>query len=83
VGSEWSASRSGCALTPAKDPRCPLDRRLGRPKSFCTQSLEEKSFAFAEDRIPVVQNSRQKRQREMKEDSRRKELNKDGMRTNR
>jgi hypothetical protein len=32
-GGEWSASRPGRALPPGKDPRYPLDRRLGGPQS--------------------------------------------------
>jgi len=32
-GGEWSESRPGRALPPGKDPRCPLDRRLGGPQS--------------------------------------------------
>jgi hypothetical protein len=32
-GGEWSASRPGRALPPGKEPRYPLDRRLGGPQS--------------------------------------------------
>jgi hypothetical protein len=32
-GGEWSASRSGRALVPGKDPRYPLNRTLGGPQS--------------------------------------------------
>jgi hypothetical protein len=32
-GGEWSASHPGCALPPGKEPRYPLDRRLGGPQS--------------------------------------------------
>jgi hypothetical protein len=32
-GGEWSESCPGRALPPGKDPRCPLDRRLGGPQS--------------------------------------------------
>jgi hypothetical protein len=32
-GGEWSASRLGRALPPGKNPRYPLDRRLGEPQS--------------------------------------------------
>jgi hypothetical protein len=32
-GGEWSASRPGRALPRGKDPRYPLDRRLGGPQS--------------------------------------------------
>jgi hypothetical protein len=33
-GGEWSASRPGRALPQRKDPRYPLDRRLGGPYSW-------------------------------------------------
>jgi hypothetical protein len=43
------------ALYPrGKDPRHPLDRRLGGPRSR-SGKVEEKSFAYVEDRTPVVQ----------------------------
>jgi hypothetical protein len=32
-GGEWSASRTVRALPPGKDPRYPLDRKLGGPQS--------------------------------------------------
>jgi hypothetical protein len=38
-----------------KDPRYPLLRRLGGPQSWSGHKLEEKSFASAGDRAPVVQ----------------------------
>jgi hypothetical protein len=33
-GGEWSAPRSGRALRPRKDPRYPLDRKLGESQSW-------------------------------------------------
>jgi hypothetical protein len=56
-GDEWSASRTGRALPPAKDPRYPLDRRLGGPQLVWKQRLEEKFFSFAGHRAPVIQSS--------------------------
>jgi hypothetical protein len=53
-GGEWSASRSGRALPPGKEPRYPLDRRALEP--VWTQRLEEKSSASVGDRTPVVQS---------------------------
>jgi hypothetical protein len=45
------------ALYPrGKDPRYPLDRRLGGPSEpVWTQGLEEKSSAPVGDRTPIVQ----------------------------
>jgi hypothetical protein len=43
------------ALPPGKDPRYPLDRRLGGLRAVWTQRPEKKSFASARDRISVVQ----------------------------
>jgi hypothetical protein len=34
IWDEWSESRCGCALPPGKDPRFPLDRRLGGLQSW-------------------------------------------------
>jgi hypothetical protein len=43
-----------------KDPRYPLDRRLGgagwAPEPVWTQELEEKCSASVGDRIPIVQS---------------------------
>jgi hypothetical protein len=48
---EWLASRPGHALPPGKDPRFPLDRRLGGPQSWSgLEELEEKSVVSAGDR---------------------------------
>jgi hypothetical protein len=56
-GGEWSASRPGRALPPGKEPRFPLNRRLGGPpEPVWTQRLEEKSSASVGDRTPVVQS---------------------------
>jgi hypothetical protein len=41
-------------LPPGRDPRYPLDRRIGGPQSWSGHRTEEKSFASAEDRTPVV-----------------------------
>jgi hypothetical protein len=46
---EWSASRADRDLPPRKDPRYPLASDL-----VWTQRLEDKSFASAGDRTPVV-----------------------------
>jgi hypothetical protein len=35
-------------------PRYPLNRRIGGPQSWSGHRTEEKSFASAEDRTPVV-----------------------------
>jgi hypothetical protein len=44
------------ALLPwGKDPQYPLYRKLGGPQSWSGHRLEEKSFASAGDRTPVVQ----------------------------
>jgi hypothetical protein len=37
-----------------KECQYPLDRRLGRPQSWCGHRLEEKPFAPAGNRTPVV-----------------------------
>jgi hypothetical protein len=42
--------------TRGKDTRYPLDRKLGWPELVSTQRLEERSFASAGDRTPVVQS---------------------------
>jgi hypothetical protein len=55
-GGECSASLLGRALSPGKGPPTPLDRRLGGPQSWSGHRLEEKSFASAGDRTPVVQS---------------------------
>jgi hypothetical protein len=48
---------ASAALYPRwKDPRYPLDRRLGGPQSrVWTQGLQEKSSAALGDRTPIVQ----------------------------
>jgi hypothetical protein len=51
---EWSASRPGCAIPPAKDPWYTLDRRLGGSQLVWTQRLQEKLFVPAGDRTPIV-----------------------------
>jgi hypothetical protein len=43
-------------LYPRQLPRYLLDRRLGGPQSWSVQRLEEKSFASAGDRTPIVQS---------------------------
>jgi hypothetical protein len=52
-GGEWSASRPGRALPPEKGP--PGKETVWAPEPVWTQRLEEKSFAPAGDRTPVVQ----------------------------
>jgi hypothetical protein len=42
-------------FTPGKGPRYLLDTRLDGPHRVSTQRREEKSFASAGDRTPVVQ----------------------------
>jgi hypothetical protein len=55
-GDEWSASRPGRALPPGKGPPVPSVQEAGwAPEPVWTQRLEEKSFAPAGDRTPVVQ----------------------------
>jgi hypothetical protein len=55
-GDEWSASRPGRALPPGKGPPVPIVQEAGwDPETVWTQRLEEKSFAPAEDRTPIVQ----------------------------
>jgi hypothetical protein len=52
----WSASRSGRALPPGKGPPVPIVQEAGwAPEPVWTQRLQEKSFAFAGDRTPIVQ----------------------------
>jgi hypothetical protein len=41
VGGKWSASRFGL-FSPGKEPRYPLDRRLGGPQTRSERSGEEK-----------------------------------------
>jgi hypothetical protein len=53
---EWSASRPDRALSPGKDPRYRLYRRLGRPQSLSGHRLEEKSLASAGSRTSIAQS---------------------------
>jgi hypothetical protein len=53
---EWSASRPGRDLPPAKRPRYPLYSRLGGPQSRSGHRLEEKSSVPAGDRTPIFQS---------------------------
>jgi hypothetical protein len=56
-GDEWSASRPGCSLPPRKGPTIPIVQEAGWASELVwTQRLEEISFAYAEDRTPVVQS---------------------------
>jgi hypothetical protein len=56
-GGEWSASRPGCALPPAKGPPVPIAQEAEwATEPVWTQRLGEKSSASAEDRTPVVQS---------------------------
>jgi hypothetical protein len=55
-GGEWSASRPGRAFTPGQGPQVPIVQEAGcAPEPVWTQRIEEKSFAPAGDRSPVVQ----------------------------
>jgi hypothetical protein len=55
---EWPASRPGRALLPGKGPLVPTVQEAGwAPEPVCTQRLEEKSFASAEDRTPIARSS--------------------------
>jgi hypothetical protein len=54
-GGEWSASRPGRALPPEKGPPVPIVQEAGwAPELVWTQRLEEKSFAPAGDRTPIM-----------------------------
>jgi hypothetical protein len=56
-GGEWSASRPGRALPPEKGPPVPTVQEAGwAPEPVWTQRLEEKSFAPAGDRTPIVRH---------------------------
>jgi hypothetical protein len=56
MGGEWSASRPGPALPPGKVPPVPIVQEAGwAAEPVWTQRIEEKSFAPAGDRTPVVQ----------------------------
>jgi hypothetical protein len=44
-GGEWSASRPGRGLPPGKNPRYPLDRRLGGPQN--QQGLEKNPLSLS------------------------------------
>jgi hypothetical protein len=56
-GGEWSASRHGRALLPGKGPLVPIVQEAGwAPEPVWTQRLEEKFFASAGDRTPIVQS---------------------------
>jgi hypothetical protein len=55
-GGEWSASQQGRHLSTGKDPRYPLDGRLGGPHSWYGHRPEQKFFASAGDQSPVVQS---------------------------
>jgi hypothetical protein len=56
-GGEWSASRSGRALPPGKEPPVPIVQGPGwAPEPVWTQRLEEKSSACVGDRTPAVQS---------------------------
>jgi hypothetical protein len=56
-GGEWSASRPGRVLPPGKGPPVPIGQEPGwASEPVWTQRLEEKFFAPAGDRTPVVQS---------------------------
>jgi hypothetical protein len=55
-GGEWSASRLCRALPPEKGSPVPIVQEAGcAPEPVWTKRLEEKSFAPAGDRTPIVQ----------------------------
>jgi hypothetical protein len=57
-GGEWSVSRPGRALPPEKGPAVPIVQEAGwAPEPVWTQRLQEKSFAPAGDRTPIVRSS--------------------------
>jgi hypothetical protein len=57
-GSEWSASRPGCALAPGIGPPVPIVQEAWwAPEPVWTKRIEEKSFAPAEDRTPIARSS--------------------------
>jgi hypothetical protein len=57
-GGEWSASRPGRALPPGKGQPVPIVQEAGwAPEPVWTQRIEEKSFAPAGDRTPIVRSS--------------------------
>jgi hypothetical protein len=56
-GDERLASRPGRALAPGKGPPVPIVQEAGwASEPVWTQRIEEKSFASAGDRTPVVQH---------------------------
>jgi hypothetical protein len=56
-GGEWSASRPGRALPPAKGRPVPIEQEAWwSAESVWTQRLQEQSFASAGDRTLVVQS---------------------------
>jgi hypothetical protein len=56
-GGEWSASRSGRALPPGKEPPVPTVQEAGwAPEPVWMQRLQEKSSASVGDRTPAVQS---------------------------
>jgi hypothetical protein len=55
--SEWSVSCPGRALPPGKGPPVPIVQEANWASELVwTQRLEEKSFASARDRTPVIQS---------------------------
>jgi hypothetical protein len=57
IWGEWSVSRPGHALPPEKGPPVPIVQEAGwAPEPVWTQRLEEKSFAPAGDRTPIVRS---------------------------
>jgi hypothetical protein len=57
-GGEWSASRSGRAISPGKGPWYPLERRLGGPQSRTGQRGQRKNpFDSAGDRTSIAGSS--------------------------
>jgi hypothetical protein len=58
MGVEWLASRPGRALPREKGPPVPIVQEARwASESVLTQKLEEKSFAPASDRTPIVRSS--------------------------
>jgi hypothetical protein len=56
VRGEWSASRPG-RFTPGKEPRYPLNKRMGGPQSWFERRREERILDSIGTRTPTPQSS--------------------------